>query len=329
MLDIRSSRLRQPIKRLEFHMSYKCNSHCIFCSESVRMAKYEDSPVTFAEMIRTVTRKRREGCVHITFVGGEPTIHPRFLDLLAATKRLGYSTLLITNGVRLASPDFCAKALPLLDEIVFSVHGHTPQLHDALARSPGSFLKVTSALKNIETFEKRPFVLTNTVVTRHNLGELPRIIEFLASFEAVRHCLVSNLAPDGSALKDYAEQAVRVGDIGALAPELAAIARARGVALRFFGMPLCVLGPQWRLSNDLHWDSRTNVERATVDGKATLEDTWNYTPQRMRHFPSECEGCVMKGKCWGVFKTYFDRFGGDELRALKRRRASKGSLKAG
>ena len=64
------------------------------------------------------------------------------------------------------------------------------------------------------------------------------------------------------------------------------LAAERDVVLRYFGMPLCVLGEAWEDSNDLHWNPRTNVERAFVDGgKTGLEDTWNYTPERMRYYP--------------------------------------------
>jgi MoaA/NifB/PqqE/SkfB family radical SAM enzyme len=309
---------KRAIKRLEFHMSYVCNQDCVFCSESVRMRQYQDHPLSYKEMVETITRKRREGCEHITFVGGEPTVHPAFLKLLRASKKLSYKTLLITNGIKLAQTDFSSEALPLLDEIVFSIHGPNAAIHDDLAKSSGSFEKLMFALNLIEKSKHKPFVLTNTVVTRHNLDFLEETIALLTDKSAVRHCLISNLAPDGNALAHYLDQAVRLRDLGKLAPRLVQIAQSRGKIIRFFGIPLCSLGESWEASNDLYWDSRTNVERATAHGKVGLEDTWNYTPQRMRFFPEICGSCSAREKqCWGVFRIYSKHFGTSELSPLQ------------
>ncbi len=306
---------KRPIKRLEFHMSYVCNQECVFCSESVRMRQYQKHPLSYKEMIETITRKRREGCEHITFVGGEPTVHPDFLKLLSAAKRLGYATLLITNGAKLSGERFSAKALPLLDEIVLSVHGSEPRIHDDLAQSPGSFKKLWKALELMEKAGQRPFVLTNTVVTQKNINDLERTVKVLTNHSVVKHCLISNLAPDGSALSHYLEQVVKIEELGSRAPRLVEIAQKRGKIIRFFGMPLCALGGAWESSNDLYWDSRTNVERATSHGQVALEDTWNYTPQRMRFFPDICASCpAREKKCWGVFRVYHKHFGESGLK---------------
>ncbi len=306
------------VKRLEFHMSYTCNQDCIFCSESVRMRQYQNHPLSYKEMVQTITRKRLEGCEHITFVGGEPTIHPDFLKLLSAAKRLEYKTLLITNGVRLSEFDFSAKALPLLDEIVFSIHGPNPKVHDGLGKSKGSFNRLMTALDLIERSNSKPFVLTNTVVTKENFEFLEETIDLLSSRSAVRHLLISNLAPDGNALTFYLDQVVSIKELSSLAPRLVSIAENRKKIIRFFGMPLCALGEVWKSSNDLYWDSRTNVERTTSHGKVELEDTWNYTPQRMRFFPEICASCPARGKeCWGIFRVYHKHFGETELSPLK------------
>ncbi|MFH2205051.1 MAG: radical SAM protein [Elusimicrobiota bacterium] len=301
------------VKRLEFHMSYACSQKCVFCSESVRMKTHQRSPLSLEEMARVALRKRKEGCEHITFVGGEPTVVPQFLDFLKVTRKLGYKTLLITNGGRLADPAFAAQVLPRLDEIVLSIHGHTPELHDELTGRKGSFAKLMTVFERIAQAGSRPFTMTNTVVLKRNIGPVREIVDFLTRLPAVEHCLLSNIAPDGRALEDYLKQAIRIKELGDLAPEFSRLAAERKTALRYFGMPLCVLGPAWRDSNDLYWNPRTNVERAVVGGEVGLEDTWSYTPERMRYFPEKCGECGLRDQCWGLFREYYDRFGDEEL----------------
>jgi MoaA/NifB/PqqE/SkfB family radical SAM enzyme len=270
-------------------------------------------------MVRVVLRKRKEGCDHITFVGGEPTVVPQFLDLLKVTKKLGYKTLLITNGGRMSQEKFALEALPLLDEMVISIHGHTPELHDTLVNEEMSFEKINKLFGMLGRMKKKPFVITNTVVLRQNIDKINDIVGYLSAVPAVDHILLSNIAPDGRALKGYLDQAIRLGELGKIASKLSGIAKKNDKVLRYFGMPLCVLGDAWEDSNDLHWNPRTNVERAFIDGKAGLEDTWNYTPERMRYYPPKCDGCAWKSreKCVGVFQTYFDNFGDEELTPVR------------
>jgi len=307
------------VKRLEFHMSYVCNQTCIFCSESVRMDTHVRSPLTLEEMVRVVLRKRKEGCEHITFVGGEPTVVPQFLDLLKVTKKLGYKTLLITNGGRMSQDKFALEALPLLDEMVISIHGHTSELHDTLVHEELSFKKINKLFGMLGRMKQKPFVITNTVVLKQNIAHVSDIVGYLSGVAAVDHILLSNIAPDGRALEHYLDQAIRLSELGKLAPRLSAAAVRGGKVLRYFGMPLCVLGEAWEDSNDLHWNPRTNVERAFIDGKAGLEDTWNYTPERMRYYPAKCGGCAWKSKekCVGVFQTYYEHFGDGDLSPVR------------
>ncbi|MBI4051091.1 MAG: radical SAM protein [Elusimicrobia bacterium] len=294
-------------------MSSICDQACVFCSESVRMAQFARHPISCANIVKTLIRKKRDGCNHVTFTGGEPTLHPKFLEILQAAKRLGYTTYATSDGSRLASKEFALKALPLLDELCLSVHGDCPGVHDPLAKSPGSFARVMEAIAHISSVSKKPYLLTNTVVTQANLGSIESTIHLLTHLSPVRHCTISNLAPDGEALKNFTDLAVRLKELKEMAPRLYQIARERGAVLRFFGVPLCMLGEEWDLPNDLHWSPRVTVERGMVEGQVGLQEITSFHPGRLRVFAPKCEGCRVKGKCFGVFQTYLKRYGDEEL----------------
>ena len=82
--------------------------------------------------------------VHLT--GGEPTIHPRFIDVLKLAKKLGMRTSVGTIGTMLKRPQFAEACLPYLDEALFSIHGPDAETHDALTGREGSFEQVTAAM---------------------------------------------------------------------------------------------------------------------------------------------------------------------------------------
>lgn len=295
-------------------MSYICDQACVFCSESSRMEAFAASPISYANIVRTLARKRKDGCRHVTFTGGEPTLHPRIIDALAAAKRLGYTTYMTTDASKLANADFAARCLPLLDEVCISLHGDSPEVHDALAASPGSFQRVMTAIAAVAAAPKKPYLLINVVLTRSNISRVPALVRLLAGLGPVKHCTISNLAPDGAALPRLAEIQAPLAEIETLAGTLSRISAETGLVVRFFGVPLCLMGGDWNLPNDLHWTPRVTVERGLVDGKPGLQEIHSPHPGRLRFYAPACEGCTMRDRCFGVFKAYYDIFGDGELK---------------
>ncbi|MBI5210522.1 MAG: radical SAM protein [Elusimicrobia bacterium] len=306
-----------PLRRLEFHIVYRCVNACVFCSEKEHMRRFADHPASGAEISALLRRKRAEGFEHVTFTGGEPTLYPRVWDALALARDLGYRTFLISNGSALSLPRVAARVLPLVDELCLSVHGHTAALHDRLTARPGSFGRLVSALENAAAHAPRLFVMANTVVNRLNLRFLPEIMRLLARHRAPRHYLVSHLAPEGDGLARYRELAVRHQDIVARLPELASIARRSRLALRVFGVPACAMGRWWRFSNDLYFSPRVTVGRVLRGGRAGWFEEKGLRPTRERRFLPACAPCVLRGRCGGVFRRYLAEFGPEGVEAFQ------------
>lgn len=304
-------------RRLELHLSYECDQRCLFCSESGRMARWRRAPIRIEEVARTLVERRKAGFDHVTFTGGEPTAHPLLELSLALARRLGYRTYLTTNGRRFADGAYARGVLPLVGELCLSVHGPNAASHDACSRTPGSFARVMRALENIERHGAGTRLLTNTVATRLNWDRLEETLAFLRARTKVGHCLVSNVAPEGRAARAYARLAVPLSEWRARVPALARLFDGSGVALRFFGLPLCVLGGRRDLSNDAHFSPRTTVERRMVDGRAGLAAIVSLDASRARRKPAICAACAHAPSCAGAFARYLDAFGDGELEAAR------------
>lgn len=303
----------QPMRRLEFHVTYTCPEACSFCSEEHRMQSYRQFPVTLARAKKVLHEQRARGVESVHFTGGEPTIHPQFLEILQFAKALGLRTSIGTIGTRLADPAWAARAMPFLDEALFSLHGPDAQTHDALASRPGSFQRVTAAMRNAQAARPgfRPFV--NTVVTRRNLDVLPRTVATARELGASL-VVVSNLTPEGAGLDAYDELHVRLGELAAQVP--AVVEAAGDTIVRVFGVPACVLGVHRMLSNDLHWNARVTVEWATHPGRVSLEGLYSWHPDRKRAHGAPCGSCAWRAMCPGAFAAYLERHGDAELRAV-------------
>ncbi len=303
----------QVMRRLELHLTYTCPERCAFCSEAHRMDRFRRFPVTWGRVARVLRTHAARGVQAVHLTGGEPTIHPRFLDVLRLARRLGMRTSIGTIGTRLADPDFAARAGPLLDEALFSLHGPDAGTHDALAGREGSFERVTAAIRNTGAVG-RTFLAVNTVLTRRNVDRLPETIALAESLGA-RLVVVSNTTPEGAAHDRYEALAV---PLEVLAERLPGAARAaRRAVVRFFGVPMCLLGPARMLSNDLHWDPRVTVEWVALPGRVAYTGIYSWTPARKRVHVAACEGCSARGVCAGVFDLAAERMSLEALRPLE------------
>ena len=102
---------------VNLHITNACNYQCNFCfahfNETNNLLRFKDW--------QTIIKKLKEvNCQKITFVGGEPLLHPDLAKLLAYTKSLGITTSIVTNG-SLLTPEFLEANHQNIDWIGFSI----------------------------------------------------------------------------------------------------------------------------------------------------------------------------------------------------------------
>jgi MoaA/NifB/PqqE/SkfB family radical SAM enzyme len=301
----------QRMGRLELHLTYTCPERCVFCSEEHRMQSYRRFPVTWGRVAKTLRMHAERGVHSVHFTGGEPSIHPRFIDALKLAKKLGMRTSIGTIGTMLSKEGFAREALVHLDEALFSLHGPSAEVHDALAGREGSFARVTAAIRNSLRIKPVFKAYVNTVLTRQNAGVLPETVALAESLGASL-IVVSNTTPEGAGGDAYGDLAVPMERLAEVLPKVAEASRS--AVLRFFGVPMCLLGDFSALSNDLHWDPRVTVEWLEEPGTLRFGGIYSWAPDRRRVHVDACRDCERRGVCMGVFDTYASRWPVDALR---------------
>jgi uncharacterized radical SAM superfamily Fe-S cluster-containing enzyme len=97
----------------QIDLTNRCNMRCPICFANANASGYVYEP-DYDEIVREmqVLRDMRPTVTTaIQFTGGEPTIHPDFLKIIAKTKEMGFSHIQIaTNGIRMADPEFARQA---------------------------------------------------------------------------------------------------------------------------------------------------------------------------------------------------------------------------
>ncbi len=163
-------------KRHWVRLTRVCNQRCLFCLD--RDAQ-NGGMLDVAAVRRDLDEGRQAGLTRVVLSGGEPTMHPRFLEIVSLARALGYRHIqIITNGRRLCYRDFLSSAVSSgLDEVTFSLHGHNAPLHDRLTRVPGSFVQAVAGLRHALSLPGL-IVSVDVVINKLNLSVLRDILDF-------------------------------------------------------------------------------------------------------------------------------------------------------
>lgn len=181
--DLRRGRDIVPT-HVQIVLSDLCNQDCHFCAYRMEggfsTANFADergnkNPKRFiptAKAIEILDDCARLGVGAIEFTGGgEPTVHPDCMAIIAHAQALGMQTGLVTNGVRLKPiSDQAAAALEKLTWLRISLDAGTAATYERIRRSK-AWDTVMDTLDRVGRLSG-PLVGVGFVVTRENFDEL-------------------------------------------------------------------------------------------------------------------------------------------------------------
>jgi MoaA/NifB/PqqE/SkfB family radical SAM enzyme len=151
-------------------LTFTCNNRCRFCLDA---SSHDGAVRDRNEIVRQIVDGRRAGATRLVLSGGEPTLHPSFVDFVRLGARLGYRRIqTVSNGRLFAYPELLGRALDAgLGEITFSIHGPDAATHDPLVGVPGAYQQTLVGLRHALA-DGRPVVNVDVVLTRSNVDRL-------------------------------------------------------------------------------------------------------------------------------------------------------------
>jgi uncharacterized radical SAM superfamily Fe-S cluster-containing enzyme len=161
-------------------LTNRCNLKCPICFASADASGYVYEP-TYEQVISMLAayRAMRPAAARaIQFSGGEPTLHPRFLDIMREARKMGFShTQIATNGLRLArEPDFAKRCEEAgLHDIYLQFDGVTDDVYEKTRGRPLMDEKLRAVERIMATDMK--IVLVPTIVrgiNDHQVGDIVR-----------------------------------------------------------------------------------------------------------------------------------------------------------
>lgn len=185
-------------------LSYACNNNCLFCLDKDAQADNQDfRPIV--ELKKEIKQAFANDYKKIILSGGEPTIHPQFLEIVKFCQDLGFERIqIITNGRMLAYPKFAKQTiLNGINEVTFSLHGLDSQTHDYLVGINGAYDQLIQGLNNIESADC--IINIDIVLNKKNIKQVYDIIKFFSVNYNIYEYDLLHLIPFGRAFDNLAD----------------------------------------------------------------------------------------------------------------------------
>lgn len=127
---------------LTINLNDTCNLNCRWCYNQGNSDKIMD----FTRFVSFYKRVIKDNLSDIVLIGGEPTIHPRFIDILDVLENKKIS--LFTNGIRFSDTDFCRATHGHINTVTVSVKGFDPESFSCFTNEVG-YSQFCQAIENL------------------------------------------------------------------------------------------------------------------------------------------------------------------------------------
>lgn len=157
--------------------NYSCNNRCSWCYAQTMGFKPKEMPLAYAEDVLELMASF--GCQKGILIGGEPTVHGHFLEILQAFKARDIYPAIVSNGRRYSDLAFLEEARGIASfGTTISMQSNKEDVHDAITEKPGSFAETLQGLRNCVSLSIPTSV--QVTITPHNL---PDIYDFIKLVE--------------------------------------------------------------------------------------------------------------------------------------------------
>ncbi len=278
----------------------KCNSKCLMCSNPSDFQATDPYKDYSFDALKERIEKIKLIDDKIILTGGEPTIHPEFFRLLSFVRKKFPKTVieLDTNGRRFSYSSFTKKVLLFNKINVYtSLHGFDTKTHDAVTRTPGSFLQTVKGIKNILKYKDLGLneIELRIIVTKLTYKYIEKILKFIKeNFPEVNRIVIIFMEMEGQAGDNFKIVGLTHTQFQKFIPKIAKwIPKFK--EFRFYHFPLCVIDQSlWKY-------------------------VWRTLPDYEVTFLPKCKNCLYKKYCLGIHKEYIKKVGTKEFRPIKKK----------
>jgi heme b synthase len=196
-----------PLRMVAWEITRGCNLSCLHCRALSGEGPYPGE-FTTEECLQLVDDIASFSTPIVILTGGEPLLRPDVYRIAEYGTRKGLRMVLATNGTLLTEEKARMLVAAGIRRISISLDGADAESHDQFRGVNGSF---EGGLRGIRYAKKVGLEFqVNTTITKHNLHQIPQILDLTVDLGAAAHHLFF-LVPTGRG-KELQEQAISPHD---------------------------------------------------------------------------------------------------------------------
>lgn len=166
---------RNVLRVVEFSINTACQSKCEFCY-ATKMVKKNDKFLDVEEIREIWTQAKSLGAFSASILGGEPTLHPKFLDIISVLEPKKHIVTFVTNSIRVDEKLVLELKKRGVFLILLSLNSTDPETNDKVRGYKGHFEHVKRV---IALCKKHDMQVQITIATSKSLqGESLKLIDF-------------------------------------------------------------------------------------------------------------------------------------------------------
>lgn len=157
---------------VELDITNVCNFACIHChkdSKPLHLTK----ELSTKEILAIIEKCAQIGVPELILMGGEPLIHPDFLDFVKYAKEKGIRDIRTSTNGWIIDETLAEELAKYFDNIQISIHGASASTHDFITKKKGAWQKAKRAIRLL----KKRNIKVNVAFTvmRDNINDIKRI----------------------------------------------------------------------------------------------------------------------------------------------------------
>lgn len=161
--------------RLDLALTYKCDNACGHCYLPKGRMPAE---LSTAQWKQAIARIWEAGIPHLCFTGGEATLRPDLVDLIAYAEETGLVTGLLTNGRRMKDRKLVRAMVDAgLDHFQITLESVEPVVHDRMVGKKGAWRDTVAGIRN--AVATPVYTITNTTITKLNAKGIEKTLAFI------------------------------------------------------------------------------------------------------------------------------------------------------
>ncbi|MCK5836585.1 MAG: heme b synthase [Desulfobacula sp.] len=172
------------IRLVAWETTRRCNLNCKHCRAFAENHPYDNELDTKASF-RLLDQIREVGNPIIILTGGEPLLRDDIFDIAAYGTKIGLRMVMAPNGTLITKENAERTKASGIKRISVSLDGSTSETHDNFRGQKNAF---TNAIRGIKLAREAGLEFQiNTVITKTNLTEIPKILSLAEELGAVAH----------------------------------------------------------------------------------------------------------------------------------------------